>query len=137
MRIRNQRPAASLLEPQVVQQPRERLQSQPTDDNQPDPRVVTLHVLVPVGHPDAHSHDGERDTQGEDLPRGVQPDGDAAREDADEDRAHGEEEREGEAAQDAVGGLDVVRAALGREEVLARVPVLFQGVFGVVAAGLG
>lgn len=136
MRIRNQRPTTSLLEPQVVQQPRQRLQSQTTDDNQPDSRMVTLHVLVAVGHPDPHSHDGKRDTQGEDLPGGVQPDGDAAWEHADEDRAHGEEEREGEAAENAVGGLDVVRAALGSEKVLARVPVLFQGVLGVVA-GLG
>lgn len=98
MDIRNQRPAPSPLEAQVVQQPRERLQGEAAADDEPDARVVAFHVLVAVGHPDAHSHDGERDAPGEDLPGGVQPDGDAAREDADHHRAHGKEEGEGQAA---------------------------------------
>lgn len=34
-----------------------------------------------------------------------------------------------------MGGLDVGLESLGREEVLARVPGLFEGVFGVVGTG--
>lgn len=132
VRVRHERPSPGPLEPQVVQRSRERLQRQPAHGDEPDARVVAPHVLVAVGHPDAHGHYGERDAEGEDLPGGVQPHGDAAREDADEDGAHGEEEREGEAAQDAVRGLDVGLEALGLEEVLAGVPVLLQGVVGVV-----
>lgn len=138
--IGNQRPAPGPLEAHVMQQPRERLEGEAAADDEPDACVVALHVLVAVGHPDAHGHDGECDAPGEDLPGCVQPDGDAAREDADQDRAHGEEEGEGEAAQDAVGQLDLRLEPLGPlslEEVIARVPVVVQCVLGIVAAGLG
>lgn len=126
--IRHDRAASRLLEAQVVQQARERLQGQAADGDEPDPGVVAVHVLVPVGHPDPHGHGGQRGAQREDLPRGVQPDGDAAWEDADQHRAHGEEEREGQAAQHAMRGLDVGLETLSRGEVLACVPVFSYGI---------
>lgn len=138
VRIRPARPAPDLLECQVVEEACNRLQRNTGNDKNPDNGVVRVDVRRSLRHPHTHPQGCQGGEPREDLPRGVQPDGEAAGEKTEEHRADGEEEGEGEAAQDAVGLFDSgLEAGSGLERSLAEGDAVgtYRCAYG--AAGIG
>lgn len=116
MRVRPQRAATRPLESHMVDVTRERLDRHGHNNKDAQDGVRRLNVRLALGHPHAHGEGRQRSEPRKDLPGGVRPEGEAAREQAEEHAAYGEQEGEGEAAEDAVGLLDGgFEAFLGEE----------------------
>ncbi len=115
MCIRHRRAALLLLEGEMVNESRRRLDNQAGYDDDADLTVELIKLVRVYSHPDPHTEINDQEAVAQGHPAGVDPG--AATDGTDYDGADGHEEGKSQGAEDGVGDADaVVEGSVGESE---------------------